>query len=63
MTPRLREISGLALVAVGVAGCLLPIIPGIALIVAGAAILGTDHVLVRRSRAWLEKKGLLKPPA
>jgi len=63
MTARLREISGLALVAVGVAGCLLPIIPGIPLIVAGAAILGTDHALVRRSRAWLEQKGFLKPQA
>jgi uncharacterized protein YqgC (DUF456 family) len=61
MTARLREISGLVLVAVGIAGCLLPIIPGIPLIVAGAAILGTDHALVRRSRAWLEKKGFLKP--
>jgi len=50
-------------VVAGVAGCLLPIIPGIPLIVAGVAILGTDHALVRRSRAWLEKKGFLKPRA
>jgi uncharacterized protein YqgC (DUF456 family) len=55
MTARLREISGLALVAAGIAGCLLPIIPGIPLIIAGAAVLGTDHTLVRRSRNWLEK--------
>lgn len=63
MSVRLREISGLALVAVGIAGCLLPLLPGIPLILAGAALLGTDHVLVRRTRGWLEKKGLLKPPA
>ena len=61
MTARLREISGLALVVAGVAGCLLPIIPGIPLIVAGVAILGTDHALVRRSRGWLEKRRFLKP--
>jgi uncharacterized protein YqgC (DUF456 family) len=63
MTARLREISGLALVVLGVAGCLLPIIPGIPFIAAGMAILGTDHALVRRSRGWLEKKGFLKPQA
>jgi uncharacterized membrane protein YbaN (DUF454 family) len=63
MTARSREISGLALVAAGIAGCLLPLLPGIPLIVAGAAILGTDHALVRRSRSWLEKKKILKPQA
>ncbi len=63
MSERLREISGLTLVAVGIAGCLLPLLPGIPLILAGAALLGTDHALVRRTRGWLEKKGLVKPQA
>ena len=60
---KLRELSGLGLVALGIAGVLLPIIPGIPLIAAGVAVLGTDHAFVRRSRAWMEKKGILKPPA
>lgn len=60
MTGRVREIAGLALVIVGIAGCLLPLLPGIPLILAGAALLGTDHALVRRTRGWLEKKGFLK---
>ena len=57
---KLREWSGIALVGAGVAGTLLPVVPGFALIAAGVAVLGPDHFLVRRARAWLEKKGLLK---
>jgi uncharacterized protein len=62
MSHKLRELSGFGLVALGVVGCLLPIIPGIPFLAAGVAVLGTDHVLVRRSRAWLEGKGIMKRP-
>jgi uncharacterized protein YqgC (DUF456 family) len=57
----LREISGVALLVAGAAGIVLPIVPGIPLIAAGVAVLGTDHALVRGSWKWLQKKGLLKP--
>jgi uncharacterized protein YqgC (DUF456 family) len=55
-----REIGGIALLVAGIAGLVLPIVPGVALIAAGVTILGTDHALVRSSRGWLEKKGILK---
>lgn len=56
-----RELGAIALVVLGIAGTLLPVIPGIALIGAGIAILGKNHRLVRRGRRWLERKGILKP--
>jgi len=72
----LRTIAGVVLLLVGVAGCLLPIMPGIPFLVAGVAVLGTDHAIVkrgkqwmhsdhpwiRRVREWLERQGVLKPP-
>jgi uncharacterized protein YqgC (DUF456 family) len=55
-----RSAVGLALVVVGVIGTLLPIIPGVPLVVAGIAVLGPDHRLSRalagRLRAWRRKK-------
>jgi hypothetical protein len=42
-----RVCSGVSLCAVGVLGTLLPVIPGVPLIIAGVALLGTDHWLVR----------------
>lgn len=59
---RIGQISlGVVLIAVGVPGLVLPVIPGIAFIAGGLAlILGPDHHWVRRGRAWLERKGLLK---
>jgi uncharacterized membrane protein YbaN (DUF454 family) len=53
----LRHIGGIALIIAGIAGCLLPIIPGIPLLLAGAAMLGTEHPIVRPAKHWLEKRG------
>ena len=47
--PRLREISGLALVIAGLIGCLIPVIPGTPMVIAGVALLGTDHPTIRSS--------------
>ena len=57
---RVREIGGFALISVGLAGLLVPVIPGIPLIAAGVGVLGSEHSFVRRWRIRLEEKGLLK---
>jgi hypothetical protein len=53
---RWRAAAGIALVAVGMAGTLLPVIPGVPLIVAGMAVLGPEHPWSRavagRLRRW-----------
>jgi len=72
MTHIVRTTIGVALLILGVIGSLLPIIPGFVFFAAGIAVLGTDHIIVRRllpyfhrlrawSRAWLERRGILKP--
>ena len=57
---RLREISGFALISVGVTGLVVPFIPGIPLIAAGVGVLGSEHSFVRHWRSKLEERGLLK---
>ena len=56
----LRNVSGIVLIAAGLAGLLLPIIPGVPLLLAGAALLGPHHKIVRHGREWLRKLGLIK---
>jgi uncharacterized protein YqgC (DUF456 family) len=63
-----RTILGVGLLALGVIGTLLPVVPGFIFFAAGIAVLGTDHVIVRRllpyvhrMRDWLERRGILKP--
>ena len=50
-----RSVAGCALVALGVVGTVLPLVPGVPLLVAGIAVLGSDHPISRavaaRSRA------------
>jgi uncharacterized protein YqgC (DUF456 family) len=60
-------VIGVALLILGAIGSLVPIVPGFVFIAAGIAVLGTDHVIVRRfqpyvrrGRAWLERRGILK---
>ena len=48
----MKEALGLGLLAVGVIGCVIPLLPGIPLLLAGAALLGHEHKLVR---PWLSK--------
>lgn len=68
----IRTVFGVSLLILGVIGSLLPVVPGIVFFAAGIAVLGTDHVIVRRllpyfhrlrtwSRGWLERWGILKP--
>ncbi len=63
-----RTVLGVGLLVLGVIGSVLPIVPGFVFFAAGIAVLGTDHVIVRRFRplihrvrSWLERRGILKP--
>jgi uncharacterized protein YqgC (DUF456 family) len=55
----IRKACGMFLIAAGVVSIPIPIIPGIPLIAAGAAMLGNNQALVRSGRTWLETRGLL----
>ena len=48
----MRTAAGLALVATGAIGTLVPIVPGLALVVAGIAVLGPHHRLSRALTRW-----------
>lgn len=47
------------LIAAGVVAIPIPVMPGIPLLAAGAAILGSDHALVRSGRTWLRNLRIL----
>lgn len=44
-----RKITGWGLLAAGVAGCVLPVLPGIPLVLAGLLILAQDYLWARRA--------------
>jgi hypothetical protein len=54
----IRRACGIALIVLGLVAIPVPIVPGVPLIVAGAALLGPNHPVVRTGRAWLERTGL-----
>lgn len=60
MLKYLRIAGAFALIVAGVAGLFLPVIPGVALLIAGAAILGPRHPVVRpfsvRWRWWRKRR-------
>ena len=47
MLRHLQICAGIVLIIAGVLGTLLPVIPGIPLLIAGAALLGAEHPLIR----------------
>lgn len=49
---RLREVTGFALLILGLLGMLLPLLPGVPLVLAGVAILGSKHP---RIQPWIER--------
>ena len=57
---KLRAVTGLILVGLGLVGTLMPVIPGIPLVIAGVALAGPTHPWIRpvtaRLRAWRRKR-------
>jgi uncharacterized protein len=56
----LRVTGGVLLIVAGLVGLVLPIIPGIPMLVAGVLTLGTDHPWVRPITARLRRHGILQ---
>ncbi len=63
-----RTVAGLILIGLGLIGLLLPVMPGIPLLIAGVALMGARHPWVRpamaRLRAWrrLWRRSRIIPP-
>lgn len=59
MWGRIRTVAGMVLIGLGLVGMLVPVIPGIPLLIAGVALVGTNHPWIRpviaRLRAWRRK--------
>ena len=52
----MRTVAGIALLVAGAIGLLLPVVPGVPLLMAGVAVLGREHAIVRAGRTWLERR-------
>jgi uncharacterized protein len=55
MVALLRTIAGVTLITIGLVGIVLPIIPGIPLLLAGVATMGRDHPWLRPVMARLDR--------
>ncbi len=47
MTHQVKVVLGFVLIGVGLLGLLLPVMPGIPLLVAGVALVGADHPWIK----------------
>ena len=54
---RLRKVAGFTLLIAGLIGCLLPLVPGGPMVIAGVALLGADHPRIRPTIRRLEQWG------
>jgi hypothetical protein len=52
----MRRALGIGLTAAGLAAIPIPVLPGVPLVAAGAAMLGGDHPLVRAGKNWLGQR-------
>jgi uncharacterized protein YqgC (DUF456 family) len=50
-----RQIIGYSSLALGIAGLVLPVIPGVVFILIGLRLLGPDHFLTRPVMDWVER--------
>jgi len=50
-----RSIGGVLLVVVGLLGLVFPVIPGVPLLMAGVAVLGPQHPVVRPVVGWFRQ--------
>lgn len=55
----IRTVTGLTFIGLGLIGMVIPVIPGIPLLIAGVALVGANHPWIRpvmaRFRAWRRK--------
>ena len=51
-----RFLAGYGLLILGIAGCVLPLAPGVPFLLGGAAILGWDHWAVRPWAKYLRRR-------
>ncbi len=56
MFHHLKVVLGYLLIGLGVLGLLLPLLPGIPLLLAGLALVGTEHRWIRRLKAFVLTK-------
>jgi len=52
---KIRVITGLTLIGLGVIGVFVPLVPSVPFFIAGVALAGPDHPVVRRLREWLKQ--------
>lgn len=55
-SPILLIVTGWALLVAGLSGLVLPVIPGIPLLIAGLAILSSQHRWARQFMVWLKRR-------
>lgn len=55
MWRKIRGITGLTLIGLGVIGVFVPLFPSVPLFIAGVALAGPDHPLVRRLKERLKQ--------
>ena len=60
MTGTLRIVAGALLIVAGLILMPVPILPGIPLVLAGAALVGIDHPVIRKCSDWLQKRVKLR---
>ncbi len=53
-----RKAGGWSLLLVGLAGCVLPVIPGIPLMLAGLLVLARDYVWARKAVRYVKRKAV-----
>ena len=51
----IRMVAGVVLIGLGAIGTLMPVMPGVPLLIAGAALLGSNHPLVRSLAPWAKR--------
>jgi hypothetical protein len=56
MTRRIRSAAGFSLILLRAIGTLVPVVPGLPMILAGVALVGTDHPWIRSISGHLKSR-------
>lgn len=63
MRRSIRTVAGISLILLGAIGTLVPVVPGVPMILAGVALVGTDHPWIRAAKARWGSWGGKRPKA